>query len=92
LPKKAGLRILVINRAEVYPDVSSAFGHEEDGKDDGEFHSRFLQDGGYGKVSGGIISRLGFAPGLIKSVAGRVGDTDFKRKPPQTAKIDYRTA
>jgi len=36
------------------------------------------------------LRKLGFDVGLINKVAGRIRDTDFKRKAPQVAKIDYR--
>jgi len=37
------------------------------------------------------LRKLGFDAGLIDKVAGRIGDTDFKRKPPQIARIDHRS-
>lgn len=36
------------------------------------------------------LRKLGFDSGFIKRVAGIIKDTEFKRKPPQVARIDYR--
>jgi NAD+ synthase len=36
------------------------------------------------------LRELGFDTELINKVAGRIRDTDFKRRPPQVAKMDYR--
>jgi NAD+ synthase len=46
----------------------------------------YMVDKGY-SVPG--LRKLGFEAGLINKVAGRIRDTDFKRKPPQIARIDY---